>query len=372
MPTLSDETLKISDLFEGEVLRAIDQFSRVLKNETKLAEEVELKNWNPVTEGSDGRVTGKPGGSLGASWQWKPGWHSAPPHQSCQVALLNPHHHSSHLDARNPPPWADPVGMHAAGSLLHHLPALPAPTLLFKSNLGPEAPCLELATNAMQSGSQVLQLFRTQRPFPLQALNSRSSAQSYKDKTIWYQPADAEGLNSLRTNLQDHCSTHRHLPPPVSRSPKSAKIKVDEDHHDLTSKNGEKSFGLTPDCCWAVVASPSCLLSVNFSFPGVVNVLPPLSFFPFNSVVSSVSPTAIFWTTFSFCSFKGAGCVASSSFSFSSFLELLDHVFSSFPPTVVVVVVPVLDLFVQSFWLLALCWSRGGWLLRMKESRSQL
>ena len=44
MPMLSDETLKISDLFEGEVLRAIDQFSRVLKNETKLAEEVELKN----------------------------------------------------------------------------------------------------------------------------------------------------------------------------------------------------------------------------------------------------------------------------------------------------------------------------------------
>ena len=131
---------------------------------------MELKNWNPVTEGSDGRVTGKPGGSLGASWQWKPGWHSAPPHQSCQVALLNPHHHSSHLDARNPPPWADPVGMHAAGSLLHHLPALPAPTLLFTSNLGPEAPCLELATNAMQSGSQVLQLFRTQRPFPCKLL----------------------------------------------------------------------------------------------------------------------------------------------------------------------------------------------------------
>ena len=188
-----------------------DQFSGVLKNETKLAEEVELKNWNPVTEGSDGRVTGKPGGSLGASWQWKPGWHSAPPHQSCQVALLNPHHHSSHLDARNPPPWADPVGMHAAGSLLHHLPALPAPTLLFTSNLGPEAPCLELATNAMQSGSQVLQLFRTQHPFPLQALslNSRSVAKSHSfvsrhENLLMRSLQKASQIDYLNFRFKDH------------------------------------------------------------------------------------------------------------------------------------------------------------------------
>ena len=30
----------------------------MIKNKGKLEEEVELKNWNPVTEQSDGRVTG--------------------------------------------------------------------------------------------------------------------------------------------------------------------------------------------------------------------------------------------------------------------------------------------------------------------------
>ena len=101
--------------------------------------------------------------------------------------------------------------MHAAGSLLHHLPALPAPTLLFTSNLGPEAPCLELATNAMQSGSQVLQLFRTQHPFPLQALslNSRSVAKSHSfvsrhENLLMRSLQKASQIDYLNFRFKDH------------------------------------------------------------------------------------------------------------------------------------------------------------------------